>query len=363
LTNNTAVACSFTIPGADLSVTKTGPATINPGTNITYTITVSNSGPTAAINAVLEDFIPEGERTLSVTPATGNCLMGVSGDADRPTTCNLGTISAGDSVEITVVVEANNCLEDLDKLFNDVVVRSDTFDEDTSNNVFHSTTEVRQSANGNVTASGRGRLSIIGDNFNNTIRIEEATDAGRFAFRIVPFGGTLINGECRSVQVHGIKKDISIRMGRANDTILFAGPLTVPASLNIIAGMGDDFIELENVTVRGNLSIRADGGRDHVALIDSVFESPWALGVSVRTGTENDEVLIDGSIFNTGVSVRNDGNDDMVRVVDSAFNGTALFQGGIDTDTLDAGILSSPNANGNTFSVLPKIRSFENILS
>ncbi len=357
LTNNTAIACLFTVPGADLSVTKSGPATINPGTNITYTITVSNAGPTAGINAVLEDFIPAGERTLSVTPETGNCLAGVSGDAQRPTTCNLGTISAGDSVDITVVVEADNCLEDLDQLFNDVAVRSDTFDEDTSNNVFHSTTEVRQSANGNVTAAGRGRLSIVGDNFNNTIRIENAPDAGRFAFRVVPFGGTLINGECRSVQVHGIKKGISIRMGRANDTILFAGPLSVPSSLNIIAGMGDDFIELKNVTVVGNLSIRADGGRDYVALIDSVFESDSDTGVSIRTGLENDEVLIDGSIFNTGVIVRNDGHDDLVQVVDSDFNGTALFQGGIDTDTLDAGIL-----NGNTFSILPRIRAFENIL-
>lgn len=45
-------------PAAGLSVIKTGPATATAGTVISYTITVANSGPGAAVNAQLVDTVP-----------------------------------------------------------------------------------------------------------------------------------------------------------------------------------------------------------------------------------------------------------------------------------------------------------------
>src|SRR5438128_1327750 len=45
---------------ADLSVTKTAPATVTQGQNIAYTLTVSNAGPDAAANAALSDTLPAG---------------------------------------------------------------------------------------------------------------------------------------------------------------------------------------------------------------------------------------------------------------------------------------------------------------
>ena len=41
-------------------MTKTGPATANAGTVISYTITVTNNGPNPAINATLTDTVPAG---------------------------------------------------------------------------------------------------------------------------------------------------------------------------------------------------------------------------------------------------------------------------------------------------------------
>ena len=78
---------------ADLAVTKSGPATANAGTVISYTITVTNNGPNPAINATLADTIPAGTTFSSlvapggwscVTPAvngtgTVTCSMGIDG--------------------------------------------------------------------------------------------------------------------------------------------------------------------------------------------------------------------------------------------------------------------------------------------
>jgi uncharacterized repeat protein (TIGR01451 family) len=385
LTNNTATSCTFTVRGADLAVTKDAPATINPGTNITYVITVSNSGPTSAIGTVLEDFVPDGERILSVTPSSGSCLAGVAGDANRPTTCNLDSIDAGESATVTVVVEANNCLQDLNKLFNDVRVSSDTFDSDNSNNVFHSTTEVRQSANGNVTAvATRGNLLIQGDKFNNTIRISPALAADPFALRITPFGGTRVNGECRSVQVHGIKGTVSIIMGRSNDGVFFdtfeGSPVQLRKTLSILTGVGNDTVEMNQTRVAGKTTIREDGDQDHVTILDAVLSS-----LSVRVGKADDGVRIEGTEVTGAASIRSDGSADEVVILDSHFHSTLLVQGGLsfdlvsivdsifdgkvtlrggaNIDTLDAGILTNPNANGNSFNGGLKVQSFENVIS
>jgi uncharacterized repeat protein (TIGR01451 family) len=337
---------------------------VNPGTNITYVITVTNSGPTAAIDVVLEDFIPIGERTLSVTPDSGNCLAGVAGDPNRPTTCNFGTVDPNETVTVTVVVEADNCLQDLNKLFNDVRVSSATFDPDNSDNVFHSSTEVRQTSNGNVKAVvSKGQLKVTGDNFNNTIRFDTPVEAGPDAIRITPFGGTRINGQCRSVQLHGVKGGVSVRMGRANDSVFFDGPITMK-QLSVIVGLGNDTVALSGVTVNAGTTIRADGGDDVVSIIDSVLNAgPAQAGLggvkqksalTLRTGIGDDTVTIEGTQVVGSALIRNDGNDDFVRIVDSIFEAALKLEGGRDFDRIEMSV-------GNTFANTPSIKSFEEI--
>ena len=75
LTNNTANADTSIIGIADLSLTKTGPATVVAGQQITYTILVSNSGPSVAQSVDVKDALPQGvslelglRRTLWLRP-------------------------------------------------------------------------------------------------------------------------------------------------------------------------------------------------------------------------------------------------------------------------------------------------------
>ena len=54
-------------PSADLSIDKQGPAAIQPGTLITYTITLSNAGPLPALGVQLTDVLPVEVEFLSHT--------------------------------------------------------------------------------------------------------------------------------------------------------------------------------------------------------------------------------------------------------------------------------------------------------
>ncbi len=50
---------------------KTGPTSVNAGSNITYTITVSNAGPDGASDLTLDDVLPAGTTFVSLTRDSG----------------------------------------------------------------------------------------------------------------------------------------------------------------------------------------------------------------------------------------------------------------------------------------------------
>src|SRR6185437_6181469 len=91
-TNNSAMlSTTLGAPSADLAITKTGPATAIPGNSISYTITVTNNGPSDAASVTVTDVTPAGLNFVSATPSAGSC----SGTAT--VTCNLGTVAAAQS--------------------------------------------------------------------------------------------------------------------------------------------------------------------------------------------------------------------------------------------------------------------------
>src|SRR5258706_6435640 len=99
LTNNTATQTT-TVVQADLSITKTdSPDPVTVGTNLTYTITVANAGPSGASGVTVTDPLPPGVTFVSATPSQGSC----SGTAT--VTCALGTIAKNGSATVTIVVK------------------------------------------------------------------------------------------------------------------------------------------------------------------------------------------------------------------------------------------------------------------
>jgi uncharacterized repeat protein (TIGR01451 family) len=85
-------------PPADMQVNKTGPATANAGTVISYTITVMNNGPNPAINATLTDATPVGTTFSSLVSPGGWICTTPAVNGTGSINCTMGSMAAGSAV-------------------------------------------------------------------------------------------------------------------------------------------------------------------------------------------------------------------------------------------------------------------------
>ncbi|MCI0379621.1 MAG: DUF11 domain-containing protein [Gemmataceae bacterium] len=165
--NNFGSASTTVITQADLTVTKNdSPDPVNAGANVTYTITVTNNGPNAALNVVLSDALPAGTSFVSGTASQGTVTGGgISAIA------NLGAIAAGDSATFTIVAHVDSALAAGAVLTNTATVASDTTDPVLSNNTDAETTSVLTSADISVVKSDGPDPVIAGNNVTYTLTI------------------------------------------------------------------------------------------------------------------------------------------------------------------------------------------------
>jgi uncharacterized repeat protein (TIGR01451 family) len=126
----TTVAANAT--DADLLITKSAPARAGVGVPFLYTITVTNRGPGSAANVQLDDSIPAGVTIQSAAASQGTC------DVTTSIVCQLGTLPAGASVQITAMASAAG----VGTFTNVATVATPTPDPDPSNNTDMATTEV-----------------------------------------------------------------------------------------------------------------------------------------------------------------------------------------------------------------------------
>ena len=98
--NNSATATTTVNGTADISIAVTdSPDPVRVGSTLTYTITISNSGPNAApVN--LTGSIPEQLINLVITTSQGQCYYSVN--------CNLGIVASGGSATVTLSGTANS---------------------------------------------------------------------------------------------------------------------------------------------------------------------------------------------------------------------------------------------------------------
>ena len=112
---------------ADVAIVKSvTPTTTPPGKNVTYTMVVTNNGPSTAKAVQVSDPLPPGITFVSVTPAA----CGLAGTTVK---CALGDLAKGQSVTITLVSGIPLSLANKTKT-NTATVSSPTPDSDLTNN-------------------------------------------------------------------------------------------------------------------------------------------------------------------------------------------------------------------------------------
>ncbi len=150
-------------PVADLSVAKDdNPDPVNATQNLTYTVTVTNNGPSAATNVVLTDTLPAAVTFVSATPSQGTC------SGTTTITCNLGAINNGANATVTIVVQPTGAAL---SLTNTVAVSATEFDPTPANNSDTEATTVNPAADLAVTKSDNPDPVNVGDNLTYTITV------------------------------------------------------------------------------------------------------------------------------------------------------------------------------------------------
>jgi uncharacterized repeat protein (TIGR01451 family) len=120
-TPHTATDSNVRNPLADIGVVKTGPATMERGQRVTYTIAVTNDGPSDAANVQLVDPTPPG---LVWVSATAPCAGGFP--------CDLGTVANGQTITFTVQYDVEDTFTGT-SITNTVTVTTSTTDPNGSN--------------------------------------------------------------------------------------------------------------------------------------------------------------------------------------------------------------------------------------
>ncbi len=157
---------------ADLAVTKSGPATITAGNNITYNISVTNNGPSDAQSVTLSDTLPAGTTFVSEAQNTGpafNCTnpaVGASGSVN----CTIGTLASGSSATFTLIYKVGANVANGTTLTNTASASSTTSDPTPGNNSQSSSATVSASADLSVTKSGPATITA-GNNITYNISV------------------------------------------------------------------------------------------------------------------------------------------------------------------------------------------------
>jgi uncharacterized repeat protein (TIGR01451 family) len=150
LTNNEATAEHEITAVADLEVTKSAwgevpvgcgeldlrENEVAAGGTLTYTLTITNHGPSTAEDVVVRDQpLPSVLEIEDVTPSKGNCDEGYMGAPNYLLTCNLGTLLADQSETVTIVARVPSSVPDGTPLVNVARAYSDMYDGNNANDV------------------------------------------------------------------------------------------------------------------------------------------------------------------------------------------------------------------------------------
>lgn len=149
--NNTSSFPTTLQQSADVAVTKSGPAAATAGSNVTYTITVANNGPSDAASVTLADTLPAGTTFVSENQTSGpafNCTTGAT------VTCSIASLPSGASAVFSVTVAFSGGLANGSTVTNTANVTSTTADPNPVNNTSSSVATVGANADLAVTKSG-----------------------------------------------------------------------------------------------------------------------------------------------------------------------------------------------------------------
>ncbi|HET8720030.1 MAG TPA: hypothetical protein VFM64_03435, partial [Candidatus Nitrosotenuis sp.] len=267
----------------DVTVVKTGPTSAVAGGTITYNLSVTNSGPSSAIDVTVQDVLPAGLTFIDSTQSGSHTDPDCSNNLGS-IICEFGNMGPGvtqtKSIQVQIDSEITGDLTNAVEVFSDV-------DSNFDNNISQATTSIKPPFCGRPESDFVNK--IIGTEGNDVLQGTNDDDL------IIGLGG--------NDKIHGKKGNDCIIGGDGDDKIW--------------GGQGDDIISTGN----GNNRINGNQGKD---TITAGSGNDWISG-----GQEDDTINAgDGDNKVNG----NQGDDSI-----TTGSGNDWVSGGQGDDTIHAG--------------------------
>ena len=160
-------------PDADLSLVKTAsPDPVEAGTPLTYTLVVSNAGPSTAVDVTVGDALPVGFTADSISFVSTSTTTPAATPSDCTLPCPVGDLAVGDTATVTIVGTVSASFDDLDP--NIGSVSSATPDSDPTDNGDQADPVVDERAEVSVSKRATPAVLVPGETARYTIDVTNA---------------------------------------------------------------------------------------------------------------------------------------------------------------------------------------------
>jgi len=185
LDNNDAQATTNVVASADVSVVKTGPASVVAGDTAQWTLVVANAGPSNATGVRVTDSLPTGVTFVSASsvPAGTTCT-----ETGGTVTCPVGTLPPGGQVTIAVTGRIASSVPAGTRLTNTASAVATTPDPTPGNNSDDHTTGVTEASDVSITKSAEPATLVPGA---EAVYLLDVTNTGPSDARDVVVSDTL----------------------------------------------------------------------------------------------------------------------------------------------------------------------------
>ncbi len=293
----------------NLSITKTASATsVTRGEQLTYTIVVSNTGTQAAQNVTVTDNLPNlnaGSLTVNSTHSTiGTC------SSNDPVNCNIGTLNAGQSATITIVVtvgSATTSCSNSTSIMNTATVSSSNAGSQTSTGV-QTNVNCPGTANLAITKTASASSVTRGDTLTYTITVQNTGSAAAQNVSVTDnlpnlANGTLALGNITTSQGSCTTSGdtITCQLGTLNASSTVT--ITIPVTVGLVTNFCSSSTTLSNVA-----TVLATGMSSKTSQsATTTVNCPGTANLTIQKTASTSQVTRGGTLTYT-IVVNNGGN-------------------------------------------------------